>query len=53
MNLYDIQGRLVFDEKLNQFDLLNTVDISMIGSGVYIVKVFNNSQVKTQKLVIK
>jgi hypothetical protein len=53
VNLYDIQGRSVLNKALNQFDVLNTVDISRIGSGVYIVKVFSASQVKTQKLVVK
>ncbi|SDI03241.1 discoidin domain-containing protein [Winogradskyella thalassocola] len=53
VNLYDIQGRLVLNKKINQFNLLNTINISNIGTGVYIVKVFNDSQIKTQKLVIK
>jgi len=53
VNLYDIQGRLVLNKKLNHFDVLNTLDIATIGTGVYIVKVFNDNQSKTQKLVIK
>ena len=53
VNLYDIRGRLVLRKALNQFSLSNTIDISEIGSGIYIVKVFNDTQSKTQKLVIK
>ncbi len=52
VNLYDIQGRLVFNTSINQLDLINTVDISRIGSGVYFVKVFNDNQRKTQKIII-
>ncbi|EDP70380.1 galactose oxidase-related protein [Flavobacteriales bacterium ALC-1] len=53
VSLYDIQGRLVLNTAINHLDLINTVDISAIGTGVYFVKVFNDSQSKTQKLVIK
>jgi hypothetical protein len=53
VSLYDIQGRLVLSKKLNPRDLINTVDISTIGTGVYIVKVSNESRTKTQKLIIK
>ena len=31
----------------------NTMDISTIGTGVYVVKVNNDSQSKTQKVIIK
>ncbi|EDP70587.1 Glucose/sorbosone dehydrogenase [Flavobacteriales bacterium ALC-1] len=53
VSLYDIQGRLVLNTAINHLDLINTVDISAIGTGVYFVKVFNDSQSKTQKLIIK
>ncbi|WP_456437758.1 T9SS type A sorting domain-containing protein [Psychroserpens sp.] len=52
-DLYDIQGRLVFSEKLNQSSLTNTIDVSSISSGVYIIKVSNMNSIKTQKLIIK
>ncbi|GGW73970.1 putative secreted protein (Por secretion system target) [Winogradskyella epiphytica] len=52
VNLYDTQGRLVLSSVLNDRDVQNTIDISMIGTGVYIVKVFNGMQSKTQKLII-
>ncbi|GGW73964.1 putative repeat protein (TIGR03806 family) [Winogradskyella epiphytica] len=53
INLYDIHGRVVLTQKLDQYQVLNTVDISRIGTGVYFAKVFNDNQVKTQKLIIK
>ncbi|SDI03289.1 PQQ-dependent sugar dehydrogenase [Winogradskyella thalassocola] len=53
VNLYDIHGRLVLNQSIIHFDLINTVDVSRVGSGVYFVKVFNDSQIQTQKLIIK
>lgn len=53
VNLYDINGRLILNKTLNQSELVNSVDISRIGTGVYFAKVFNESQIKTQKLIIK
>jgi len=52
-DLYDIQGRLVLSEKLDQSSLSNTINVSSISSGVYIIKVSNTNSTKTQKLVIK
>ncbi|MBF8151608.1 T9SS type A sorting domain-containing protein, partial [Winogradskyella sp. F6397] len=53
VNLYDIHGRVVLKQSINHLDLVNTIDVSRIGTGVYFVKVFNDSQVKTQKLIIR
>ncbi|WP_299125874.1 RICIN domain-containing protein [uncultured Winogradskyella sp.] len=53
MYLYDVKGRLVLNKELNYRNELNTIDISMIGTGVYFVKLFNDSQSKTTKLLIK
>jgi uncharacterized repeat protein (TIGR03806 family) len=52
VTLYDVQGRLVLNKSINHLDTVNTIDISMIGSGVYFVKVFNDNQSKTQKIII-
>ena len=52
-NLYNIQGQLVLNAPINHLDLINTIDISAVTTGVYFVKVFNNNQSKTQKLVIE
>ena len=52
-HLYDIQGRLVSSKVLNLNSTENTMDISTISTGVYVIKVASDDQVKTQKLVIK
>ena len=52
-HLYDIQGRLVLRKVLNPYNTENSIDISTIGTGVYVVKLVNDNQIKTQKLVIK
>lgn len=52
-NLYDIQGRLVLSKVLNPNITKNTMDISSISTGVYVVKVNTDNQVKTQKVIIK
>ncbi|WP_051209826.1 galactose oxidase-like domain-containing protein [Gelidibacter mesophilus] len=51
--LYDIQGRLVMSKILDSNNPQNTLDISTIGSGVYVVKVSNDNLIKTQKVIIK
>ncbi len=51
--LYDIQGRLVLKKVLNLNSTNNTIDISTISVGVYVIKMTSDNQVKTQKLVIK
>lgn len=52
-SLYDIQGRLVSSSILDQFSTSNSIDVSALSSGIYIIKVFSKSQTKTQKLIIK
>ncbi|MBA6152939.1 LamG-like jellyroll fold domain-containing protein [Gelidibacter maritimus] len=51
--LYDIQGRLVLSKALNPNIIENTMDISTFGTGIYVIKLNNDHQNKTQKLVIK
>lgn len=53
VNIYDIQGRLVLNKILVQNSNSNAIDISIIRAGVYIVKVNNGIQTKTQKIIIK
>ncbi|WCO01145.1 T9SS-dependent choice-of-anchor J family protein [Psychroserpens ponticola] len=53
LSLYDIQGRKVLSTTLDDSNLTNRIDISDLNGGVYIVTVQNNSQQKTQKVVIK
>ncbi|MBO3097276.1 discoidin domain-containing protein [Gelidibacter pelagius] len=51
--LYDIHGRLVLGQVLNMNTTENTMDISTMSTGVYVVKLNNEHQFKTQKLIIK
>ncbi|HUH27826.1 MAG TPA: discoidin domain-containing protein [Gelidibacter sp.] len=52
-HLYDIQGRVVLKKALSPYTTENTMDISTITTGVYVVKINNDNQIKTQKVIIK
>ena len=52
-DLYDLQGRVVLSRSLNQSDLAHTIDVSSLSTGVYIIKVSDKTNTKTQKLIIK
>ncbi|WP_456439427.1 T9SS type A sorting domain-containing protein [Psychroserpens sp.] len=52
LSLYDIQGRKVSSIQLDNSRLDNRIDISTLSGGVYIVTIQDNSQQKSQKLVI-
>lgn len=52
-NLYDVQGRLVLSKVLNPNSTENTMDVSTLSTGIYVVKINNDIQVKTQKVLIK
>lgn len=51
--LYDLRGRLVLSKVLNANSRENTIDISTLSTGVYVVKVINDNKIKTQKVLIK
>jgi hypothetical protein len=53
LELYDIQGRVVFTRALDVTALENRVDVSSLSSGVYVIRVNNNVQSKTQKVILK
>jgi hypothetical protein len=53
VSLYDIQGRMVLSSVLDTTSNNNQVDVSNLSSGVYVVKVSNTSQNKTQKIILK
>ena len=53
LDLYDIQGRKVLSNQLDSSMVINRISISSLSVGVYVAKVFNSSQIKTQKLIIK
>ena len=49
--LYDIQGRLV-ETTLLDTTRLQTIDVSYLNAGIYIVQLENGLQHKTQKVII-
>ncbi|MBA6152940.1 discoidin domain-containing protein [Gelidibacter gilvus] len=51
--LYDIQGRRVLSKVLNANSTENTMDISTLSPGVYVVKINNDHQTKTQRVIIR
>lgn len=51
-DLYDIQGRLVKSKILNTSSTQNIIDVTGLNSGVYIVKVSNNAQLKVRKVIL-
>jgi hypothetical protein len=51
--LYDINGRLVLSQKLKQASSTHRIDASRLSVGLYLIKVFNDQKVKTQKLFIQ
>ncbi|MFK7781718.1 ASPIC/UnbV domain-containing protein, partial [Psychroserpens sp.] len=52
VNIYDIQGRLVYTKILNNSNLTNTLNVSALSSGVYMVRLSNENEYKTKKIVI-
>ncbi|MDB0038056.1 T9SS type A sorting domain-containing protein [Polaribacter sp.] len=53
-NVYSLQGKLVASKTFNKFSTSNSLDISMLSTGIYIVKMYNaNHQVQTKKLFIQ
>ena len=53
LELYDIQGRKVLATPLDNSVLENRIDVSSLSGGVYVVNIKNNTQQKTQKVIIK
>jgi photosystem II stability/assembly factor-like uncharacterized protein len=52
VNIYDVTGNLVYTTKVNN-DNAFAIDFTNQAKGMYIIKVENSKEVKTQKLVIK
>ncbi|MCO4822851.1 MAG: ASPIC/UnbV domain-containing protein, partial [Flavobacteriaceae bacterium] len=52
VNIYDIHGRLVNNKTLDSSNLINTVNVNTLSSGIYIVQLSNGSAIKTQKIII-
>ncbi len=53
VSIYDIQGRLVLTSYLKEGSDTNRIEASSFNSGVYVVKLNNEKQSQTKKVVIK
>ena len=53
LTVFDIQGRSIRHIQLDANTNSNQMDLSNLNSGVYIVKLKNNTQEKTQKIILK
>jgi len=47
--LYDLNGRMIIDKKINS----NTLDISQLSQGLYLLQVRINNQLHTSKLIVE
>ena len=53
-NVYNLLGKLVASKVFNKFSTSNSIDVSMLNTGMYIVKMYNaKHQVHTKKLFIQ
>ena len=52
-SIFDLQGRQILQNVLDNSTTTNTIDVSVLSSGIYIVKLNNQNQNKTQKIIIK
>jgi hypothetical protein len=52
-SVYDIQGRLVNTTALATTSRTQSIDVSNLSSGVYVVQLTNRTQNKTQKVIIR
>ncbi|NRD23249.1 T9SS type A sorting domain-containing protein [Winogradskyella litoriviva] len=52
-NLFDVQGRIVNTQELNNRNTENTIDVSNLSSGIYVVQLQSTTGTRTQKVIIK
>ncbi len=53
-NVYNLLGKLVVSKTFEKFSTSNSIDVSMLNTGMYIVEMYNaNHQVHTKKLFIQ
>ena len=52
LKIFDIRGRLISSYFLESNQIEHTIDVSSVSSGVYVIKLNNQNQTKTTKLVI-
>ena len=53
VNIYDLQGRVVSTSVLQATNRSQTIDVSNISTGVYVVQLSNATQNKTKKVIVK
>lgn len=53
IELYDINGRKVFQQNMDNFNTLNSIDIKSLQSGIYIIKMDGDDLTYTQKVLLK
>jgi len=53
LSIYDIQGRLVISKMLNVSNNIQQIDISNLNTGIYVVKLENNTQSNIEKIIIR
>ena len=51
--IYDMQGRLVLQKEMNITSITNTIDVNILNTGVYIVKLLNGRQDLIKKIIVK
>ncbi|WP_299100044.1 zinc-dependent metalloprotease [uncultured Winogradskyella sp.] len=51
--LYDIQGRFVLNKQLNSSNVSNRINVSSLSTGIYILKISDQNNFKTKKVVLK
>ena len=53
-NVYNLLGKLVVSKTFDKFISSNTLDVSTLSTGIYIVEMYNtNHQVQTKKIFIQ
>lgn len=52
-SLYDVQGRQILSQDLNNQNNINTVTTSGLSSGIYVVKVSNTSNTISKKVILE
>jgi hypothetical protein len=53
MQITDYLGKSILQKEINGGGILQSIDISSLDAGVYIVQVMNNGTLLNKKLVIK
>ncbi|MDH7445467.1 beta strand repeat-containing protein [Aquimarina sp. 2201CG14-23] len=49
--IFDIQGKLILSQKLNASSITNTIDISSIRSGLYLMTVYSETGSATKRII--